>query len=146
MHRVIDQQLMDKHQDEWRTAPSSLSGSSRAHSGQSSRRAHRISDRDRRLFSFFKKNWALLDWPWAQQTDKRQTRRGRRREWHHSKGVTTQPKTGSGTHTEVWGGGHFCTLSVPLFFSLLFHWWLLSMRNRNIRIGLPQRLWPPPLS
>ncbi|KAM7416748.1 hypothetical protein PAMA_018686 [Pampus argenteus] len=56
MHRVIDQQLMDKHQDEWRSAPSSLSGASRAHSGQSSRRAHRISDRDRRLFSFFKKN------------------------------------------------------------------------------------------
>ncbi|GAA6226604.1 BICD family-like cargo adapter 1 isoform X2 [Lates japonicus] len=56
MHRVIDQQLMDKHQDEWRSAPSSLSGSTRAHSGQSSRRAHRISDRDKRLFSFFKKN------------------------------------------------------------------------------------------
>ncbi|KAM9811045.1 LOW QUALITY PROTEIN: BICD family-like cargo adapter 1 [Neosynchiropus ocellatus] len=56
MHRVIDQQLMDKHQDEWREAPSSLSGPSRAHSGQSSRRAQRISDRDRRLFSFFKKN------------------------------------------------------------------------------------------
>ncbi|XP_023253291.1 BICD family-like cargo adapter 1 [Seriola lalandi dorsalis] len=56
MHRVIDQQLMDKHQDEWRSAPSSLSGSSRAHGGQSSRRAHRISDRDKRLFSFFKKN------------------------------------------------------------------------------------------
>ncbi|XP_028270208.1 BICD family-like cargo adapter 1 [Parambassis ranga] len=53
MHRVIDQQLMDKHQDEWRSAPTSLSGSSRA---QSSRRAHRISDRDKRLFSFFKKN------------------------------------------------------------------------------------------
>ncbi|XP_008282388.1 BICD family-like cargo adapter 1 [Stegastes partitus] len=56
MHRVIDQQLMDKHQDEWRSAPTSLSGSSRAHGGQSSRRAHRISDRDKRLFSFFKKN------------------------------------------------------------------------------------------
>ncbi|XP_040012044.1 BICD family-like cargo adapter 1 [Xiphias gladius] len=56
MHRVIDQQLMDKHQDEWRSAPSSLSGSSTAHGGQSSRRAHRISDRDKRLFSFFKKN------------------------------------------------------------------------------------------
>uniref|UniRef100_A0AAQ6IU02 BICD family like cargo adaptor 1 n=1 Tax=Anabas testudineus TaxID=64144 RepID=A0AAQ6IU02_ANATE len=55
MHRVIDQQLMDKHQDEWLVAPSSLSGS-RAHSGQSSRRAHRVSDRDKRLFSFFKKN------------------------------------------------------------------------------------------
>ncbi|KAM9393071.1 BICD family-like cargo adapter 1 [Pholidichthys leucotaenia] len=48
MHRVIDQQLMDKHQDEWLAAPSSLSGSSR--------RAHRFSDRDKRLFSFFKKN------------------------------------------------------------------------------------------
>ncbi|XP_042344964.1 BICD family-like cargo adapter 1 [Plectropomus leopardus] len=56
MHRVIDQQLMDKYQDEWRSAPTSLSGSSRAHGGQSSRRAHRISDRDKRLFSFFKKN------------------------------------------------------------------------------------------
>ncbi|XP_034727593.1 BICD family-like cargo adapter 1 isoform X2 [Etheostoma cragini] len=56
MHRVIDQQLMDKYQDEWRSAPTSLPGSSRAHGGQSSRRAHRISDRDKRLFSFFKKN------------------------------------------------------------------------------------------
>lgn len=50
MHRVIDQQLMDKHQDEWRCEPSSFSG-------QSSRRArHRIHERDRTLFSFFKKN------------------------------------------------------------------------------------------
>ncbi|XP_033476322.2 BICD family-like cargo adapter 1 isoform X1 [Epinephelus lanceolatus] len=56
MHRVIDQQLMDKYQDEWRSAPTSLSGSSWAHGGQSSRRAHRMSDRDKRLFSFFKKN------------------------------------------------------------------------------------------
>uniref|UniRef100_A0A671USJ1 BICD family like cargo adaptor 1 n=1 Tax=Sparus aurata TaxID=8175 RepID=A0A671USJ1_SPAAU len=56
MHRVIDQQLMDKYQDEWRSAPSSLSGSSRAHGGQASRRAQRISDRDKRLFSFFKKS------------------------------------------------------------------------------------------
>ncbi|TDH12401.1 hypothetical protein EPR50_G00046770 [Perca flavescens] len=56
MHRVIDQQLMDKYQDEWRADPTSLPGSSRAHGGQSSRRAHRISDRDKRLFSFFKKN------------------------------------------------------------------------------------------
>ncbi|KAM3610804.1 uncharacterized protein V6R79_009086 [Siganus canaliculatus] len=55
MHRVIDQQLMDKYQDEWREAPSSVSGS-RAHGGQSSRRAQRISDRDKRLFSFFKKS------------------------------------------------------------------------------------------
>ncbi|XP_033181242.1 BICD family-like cargo adapter 1 [Mastacembelus armatus] len=54
MHRVIDQQLMDKHQDEWRDAPSSMSASSRAHSS-SPRRAHRFSDRDKRLFSFFKK-------------------------------------------------------------------------------------------
>ncbi|XP_019119937.2 BICD family-like cargo adapter 1 isoform X2 [Larimichthys crocea] len=56
MHRVIDQQLMDKHQDEWCLASSSLSRSSRAHGSQSSRRAHRISDRDKRLFSFFKKS------------------------------------------------------------------------------------------
>lgn len=56
MHRVIDQQLMDKYQDEWRSAPSSLSGSSKAHGGQTSRRAHRVSDRDKKLFSFFKKN------------------------------------------------------------------------------------------
>ncbi|XP_056135660.1 BICD family-like cargo adapter 1 [Lampris incognitus] len=56
MHRVIDQQLMDKHQDEWRSTPYSLSGSSGAHGSQSSRRAHRISEGDRRLFSFFKKN------------------------------------------------------------------------------------------
>ncbi|RVE68856.1 hypothetical protein OJAV_G00096390 [Oryzias javanicus] len=53
MHRVIDQQLMDKHQDEWRSAPTSLSGSSRS---QASKRAHRISERDKRLFSFFKKS------------------------------------------------------------------------------------------
>uniref|UniRef100_A0A3Q4GYU9 BICD family like cargo adaptor 1 n=1 Tax=Neolamprologus brichardi TaxID=32507 RepID=A0A3Q4GYU9_NEOBR len=56
MHRVIDQQLMDKHQDEWRANPTSLSGSSVTHRGQSSRRAQRFSDRDKRLFSFFKKN------------------------------------------------------------------------------------------
>ncbi|XP_029684850.1 BICD family-like cargo adapter 1 isoform X2 [Takifugu rubripes] len=56
MHRVIDQQLMDKYQDEWRSAPSSLSGSSKPHGGQTSRRAHRVSDRDKKLFSFFKKN------------------------------------------------------------------------------------------
>uniref|UniRef100_A0AAV2MSJ5 Bicaudal D-related protein 1 n=1 Tax=Knipowitschia caucasica TaxID=637954 RepID=A0AAV2MSJ5_KNICA len=44
MHRVIDQQLMDKQQDEWRPS----------HSGQSSRR-RRIHQRDKTLFSFFKK-------------------------------------------------------------------------------------------
>uniref|UniRef100_H3D1L5 BICD family like cargo adaptor 1 n=1 Tax=Tetraodon nigroviridis TaxID=99883 RepID=H3D1L5_TETNG len=38
MHRVIDQQLMDKYQDEW------------------SRRAQRTSDGDKKRFSFFKKN------------------------------------------------------------------------------------------
>ncbi|KAK1892369.1 BICD family-like cargo adapter 1 [Dissostichus eleginoides] len=52
MHRVIDQQLMDKYQDEWRPPPS-VSGPPPGAS--SSRRAHRFSDRDRRLFSFFKK-------------------------------------------------------------------------------------------
>ncbi|XP_055017661.1 BICD family-like cargo adapter 1 [Boleophthalmus pectinirostris] len=46
MHRVIDQQLMDKHQDEWRPPLA----------GQSSRRTRRIHQRDRTLFSFFKKN------------------------------------------------------------------------------------------
>uniref|UniRef100_A0A3Q2XW31 BICD family like cargo adaptor 1 n=1 Tax=Hippocampus comes TaxID=109280 RepID=A0A3Q2XW31_HIPCM len=56
MHRVIDQQLMDKHQDEWRSTPSCASRSSRALGAQSSRRALRLSDRDRKLFSFFKKN------------------------------------------------------------------------------------------
>ncbi|XP_008415494.1 BICD family-like cargo adapter 1 isoform X2 [Poecilia reticulata] len=53
MHRVIDQQLMDKHQDEWRSVHGALSGSSRS---QSPRRARRVSERDKRLFSFFKKN------------------------------------------------------------------------------------------
>ncbi|KAI9534264.1 hypothetical protein NQZ68_014672 [Dissostichus eleginoides] len=53
MHRVIDQQLMDKYQDEWRPPPS-VSGPPPGAS--SSRRAHRFSDRDRRLFSFFKKS------------------------------------------------------------------------------------------
>ncbi|XP_067270595.1 BICD family-like cargo adapter 1 isoform X2 [Pseudorasbora parva] len=53
MHRVIDQQLMDKHQEEWKDPPFSFSGSRR---GAPSRRAHRLSDGDKRLFSFFKKN------------------------------------------------------------------------------------------
>ncbi|XP_077062991.1 BICD family-like cargo adapter 1 [Siphateles boraxobius] len=53
MHRVIDQQLMDKHQEEWKDPPFSFSGS---RGGTSSRRGHRLSDRDKRLFSFFKKN------------------------------------------------------------------------------------------
>ncbi|KAK7136349.1 hypothetical protein R3I94_014862 [Phoxinus phoxinus] len=53
MHRVIDQQLMDKHQEEWKDPPFSFSGSRGA---ASSRRGHRLSDRDKRLFSFFKKN------------------------------------------------------------------------------------------
>uniref|UniRef100_A0A3Q2E410 BICD family like cargo adaptor 1 n=1 Tax=Cyprinodon variegatus TaxID=28743 RepID=A0A3Q2E410_CYPVA len=50
---VIDQQLMDKHQDEWRSVCTPLSGSTRS---QSPRRARRFSERDKRLFSFFKKN------------------------------------------------------------------------------------------
>uniref|UniRef100_A0A3P9MLQ2 BICD family like cargo adaptor 1 n=1 Tax=Oryzias latipes TaxID=8090 RepID=A0A3P9MLQ2_ORYLA len=53
MHRVIDQQLMDKHQDEWRLAHTSQTSSSRS---QASKRSHRISERDKRLFSFFKKS------------------------------------------------------------------------------------------
>ncbi|XP_075879145.1 BICD family-like cargo adapter 1 isoform X2 [Nelusetta ayraudi] len=52
MHRVIDQQLMDKYQDEWSSAHSSVSAPPR----QPSRRAQRLADRDRRLFSFFKKS------------------------------------------------------------------------------------------
>ncbi|XP_041956118.1 BICD family-like cargo adapter 1 isoform X2 [Alosa sapidissima] len=58
MQRVIDQQLMDKHQEEWE-APYSFSGAnggSRRTSATPSRRSHRMADRDRRLFSFFKKN------------------------------------------------------------------------------------------
>lgn len=54
MHRVIDQQLMDKHQEEWRHSPRSFKGS---RGGEPSRRSHRLSDGDKRLFSFFKKNW-----------------------------------------------------------------------------------------
>uniref|UniRef100_A0A8C1M8Y3 BICD family like cargo adaptor 1 n=1 Tax=Cyprinus carpio TaxID=7962 RepID=A0A8C1M8Y3_CYPCA len=53
MHRVIDQQLMDKHQEEWKDPPYSFNGS---RGGAPSRRAHRLSDGDKRLFSFFKKN------------------------------------------------------------------------------------------
>uniref|UniRef100_A0A3P9J6E4 BICD family like cargo adaptor 1 n=1 Tax=Oryzias latipes TaxID=8090 RepID=A0A3P9J6E4_ORYLA len=53
MHRVIDQQLMDKHQDEWRLEHTSQTSSSRS---QASKRSHRISERDKRLFSFFKKS------------------------------------------------------------------------------------------
>ncbi|XP_055742580.1 BICD family-like cargo adapter 1 isoform X5 [Salvelinus fontinalis] len=56
MHSMIDQQLMEKHQEEWRVTPYSLAGSPGGPSGQSSRRAHRFSDGDKRLFSFFKKN------------------------------------------------------------------------------------------
>lgn len=56
MHRVIDQQLMDKYQDEWRSSPSSLSGASKAPGGLLSRRGQRVSDGDKKLFSFFKKN------------------------------------------------------------------------------------------
>ncbi|XP_051508556.1 BICD family-like cargo adapter 1 [Myxocyprinus asiaticus] len=53
MHRVIDQQLMDKHQEECRDSPYSFSGS---RGRAPSRRTLRLSDGDKRLFSFFKKN------------------------------------------------------------------------------------------
>ncbi|XP_016089515.1 bicaudal D-related protein 1 isoform X2 [Sinocyclocheilus grahami] len=53
MHRVINQQLMDKHQEEWKDPPYTFNGS---RGGAPSRRAHRLSDGDKRLFSFFKKN------------------------------------------------------------------------------------------
>ncbi|RXN20954.1 bicaudal D-related 1 isoform X2 [Labeo rohita] len=53
MHRVIDQQLMDKHQEEWKDPPYSFNGS---RGGAPSRQPHRLSDGDKRLFSFFKKN------------------------------------------------------------------------------------------
>uniref|UniRef100_A0A3P8W0B7 BICD family like cargo adaptor 1 n=1 Tax=Cynoglossus semilaevis TaxID=244447 RepID=A0A3P8W0B7_CYNSE len=53
MHRVIDQQLMDKHQDEWQSRPSR---SMRPHGGHSSRQVRHSSNQDKRLFSFFKKN------------------------------------------------------------------------------------------
>ncbi|XP_066500621.1 BICD family-like cargo adapter 1 [Hoplias malabaricus] len=59
MHRVIDQQLMDKHQEEWRDSPYSFTRANvgpRTHSGPHSRRPHRLSEGDKRLFSFFKKN------------------------------------------------------------------------------------------
>ncbi|XP_059379356.1 BICD family-like cargo adapter 1 [Carassius carassius] len=53
MHRVIDQQLMDKHQEEWKDPPYSFNGS---RGGAPSRRVHRLSDGEKHLFSFFKKN------------------------------------------------------------------------------------------
>ncbi|XP_061116771.1 BICD family-like cargo adapter 1 [Conger conger] len=59
MHRVIDQQLMDKHQEEWRASPYSFSGGSGGRGGPSappSRRPRRQADGDKKLFSFFKKN------------------------------------------------------------------------------------------
>ncbi|KAA0714376.1 BICD family-like cargo adapter 1 [Triplophysa tibetana] len=46
-------QLMDKHQDEWKDSPCSFKG---PRGGEPSRRSHRLSDGDKRLFSFFKKN------------------------------------------------------------------------------------------
>ncbi|KAL4660357.1 hypothetical protein GN956_G1300 [Arapaima gigas] len=59
MHRVIDQQLMDKHQEEWRVSPHSFSSSS-GRRGSSleppSRRPQRFANGDKKLFSFFKKN------------------------------------------------------------------------------------------
>ncbi|KPP76633.1 hypothetical protein Z043_104005 [Scleropages formosus] len=59
MHRVIDQQLMDKHQEEWRESPHSFSGTSGRRGtflAPPSRKPQRLADGDRKLFSFFKKN------------------------------------------------------------------------------------------
>lgn len=56
-------------------------------------------------------------------------------------GETTQPKMGRGTHWGL-GGGSFCTLSVPLLFSLVANWRLLIVGDFGI--GLSQRLWPQP--
>lgn len=91
-------------------------------------------------FLFFQKELSPIRLAPSTAGRQRQMRRGRRRKWHHSTGVTTQPKTGQ-WHTLRFGGGPFCTLSVPLLFSSLINWWLLTMRDRNIRIGLLKRLW-----
>ncbi|XP_062854367.1 BICD family-like cargo adapter 1 [Trichomycterus rosablanca] len=59
MLRVINQQLMEKHQEEWRDPPYSFSGANmgtHGSPGASSSRVSRHSDGDKRLFSFFKKN------------------------------------------------------------------------------------------
>uniref|UniRef100_A0AAY5EI22 BICD family like cargo adaptor 1 n=1 Tax=Electrophorus electricus TaxID=8005 RepID=A0AAY5EI22_ELEEL len=53
MHRVIDQQLKEKHHDEWQDPPRSASADPR---GPASRPTHRLPDGEKRLFSFFKKN------------------------------------------------------------------------------------------
>ncbi|TRY60545.1 hypothetical protein DNTS_026961 [Danionella cerebrum] len=53
MHRVIEQQLMEKHQEEWKDPPFSFSGPRGA---EASRKTRRLTDRDKRIFSFFKKN------------------------------------------------------------------------------------------
>ncbi|KAF4072161.1 hypothetical protein AMELA_G00259990 [Ameiurus melas] len=57
--RVIDQQLIDKHQGELLESPNSFSGAkprTYGSSGASSRQASHLSDGDKRLFLFFKKN------------------------------------------------------------------------------------------
>jgi len=38
---------------------------------------------------------------------------------------------------EEGGGNNYCTLTVPLLFSSLIKWWLLTKKDRNIRIGVP---------
>ncbi|KAK1801352.1 hypothetical protein P4O66_023035 [Electrophorus voltai] len=53
MHRVIDQQLKEKHRDEWQDPPRSASADPR---GPASRPTHHLPDGEKRLFSFFKKN------------------------------------------------------------------------------------------
>ncbi|KAI5094892.1 BICD family-like cargo adapter 1 [Silurus meridionalis] len=57
--RLLDQQLMDKHQGEWRDSRNTFSGakaSTYGSSGATSRQASSLSNCDKRLFSFFKKN------------------------------------------------------------------------------------------
>ncbi|MBN3322114.1 BICL1 protein, partial [Atractosteus spatula] len=54
MHRVIDQQLMDKHQEEWRKPPYSFSGGAGRRGRPPPPSARPAGDKS--LFSFFKKN------------------------------------------------------------------------------------------
>lgn len=76
-----------------------------------------------RDFSLFSKR-AELHWTGPEHSRQTETDEAREKEgWHHSTGVTTQPKTGSRTHWGLGGGGSFCTLSVPLLFSSLTNWW-----------------------
>lgn len=96
-------------------------------------------------FLFFQKELSPVGLALGRADRQRQTKRGTRREWHRSTGVTTQPKTGSGTHWGL-GGGHFALYLSHYSSPYWLNWWVLTVRDRNIRIGLPQRLWLRPLS